>query len=456
MSNKLPNNLINRLKLDPQFNSGTAPAVQDGENEAEALRFNPEKAVVHGDYAIKAVVPWCVEGYYLKEKVCCTRDPLFHAGCYYPQAAGEMFMDHAIRSLGLDARPLSALDLYASGGKSTLINAALHQNSLLVANEMDTSRRSILAKDLMKWGAPNVVTSSNDSSAFGRLPGYFDLLVMDAPCSRLPMLDKAQAPLDDWSVATIQLCQQRQQRILSGSLAALKKEGYLFYSTSSSTQEENEDIVDWIIAEFGFESVPLSIQADWEIKETTSQKKGAKGYRFYSQQEGEAAFYFAVLRKTSPQATFSMLDTVLEEQTSSPIQQIAADWLQPADWYTFEQGDSLSVIPKSLSQDLRILHNVLNIKNYGTQLGTLVGGRLIPSHDLALSIFIKKEIQAIDVNKDDALLFLEGKSIRPEINVSNLKGWILMRYNKVNLGWIEVSANEVVNGYPQALRLVEL
>src|SRR5690606_11785916 len=150
---------------------------------------------------------------------------------------------------------LKALDLCASpGGKSTLLQGHLHSDSLLVANEPIKSRVGTLDDNLIKWGQPGTVVANCDPSAFSRIPGYFDLLVVDAPCSGSGMMRKEPNVIDQWSEAAVKLCKERQQRILAESLPSLKTGGILMYSTCSYSTEENEEIVDWLIDEHGLES----------------------------------------------------------------------------------------------------------------------------------------------------------------------------------------------------------
>ncbi len=95
-----------------------------------------------------------------------------------------MFLDHVIKTLySHGASPARVLDLCAApGGKSTLLSAAL-PDSFIVSNEVIKNRVTILAENLSKWGSSNVAVSHNNPKDFSRLPGYFDLLVVDAPCS---------------------------------------------------------------------------------------------------------------------------------------------------------------------------------------------------------------------------------------------------------------------------------
>lgn len=455
MSNKLPIDLINHLKEDPQFNYEAFIAVHDTEEKTTSVRFNERKKVAVADYQIDKAIPWCNNGFYLKERPIFTLDPLFHAGCYYSQEASSMFLDYAIRELGLEANPMKALDLCAApGGKSTLINSALHVDSLIVANEIIKSRANILQENLMKWGHPNVVVTNNDPSAFGRLPGYFDLAVIDAPCSGSGMFHKDHNAIDEWSLANVKLCSERQQRILAAATPAIKTGGYLFYSTCSYSRDENEDMVDWIMDEFGFESVSVDVREEWGIEVTQSSKHQAIGYRFYPHLVEGEGFFLAILKKKTEQPTFSM-KRVKMEKNSAP-QHIAKEWLNMEGLYSFVHGDNLHVFPKQYEQDLTALQNVLYLKNAGTQIGKIMGKDFIPSHDLALSVLVREDLKGIDLDLEDALDFLRKETLSADINTDNHKGWVLIRYKSVNLGWIKAMPNRINNYYPKEFRIVNL
>src|SRR5690606_4280290 len=240
MSNFLPNSLIQRLGVNPTFDKDAFIAAHEDGNQITSIRLNPFKPT-ELDFYLSEQVQWCDRGYYLANRPQFTLDPLFHAGAYYVQEASSMFIAHIIQTLGLDKEALFAADVCAApGGKSTLLNSYLHPNSLLLSNEIIKSRSIILQENLTRWGASNVVVSNNDPSAFRRLPGFFDLLLVDAPCSGSGMFRKDEDAIDEWSEANVKLCSERQQRILSEVLTALKTNGYLIYSTCSYSQEENE------------------------------------------------------------------------------------------------------------------------------------------------------------------------------------------------------------------------
>lgn len=455
MSNRLPNDLINHLKADPAFNYEAFIAIHEKEQKTTSIRFNPLKNSPLEHFDIAKEIPWCEEGYMLKSRPLFTLDPFFHAGCYYSQEASSMFLDYAIRTLGLNNEPIKALDLCASpGGKSTLLNSVLHPKSLLLANEIIKSRALVLKENLIKWGNANVVVSSNDPSAFSKLPGYFDLMVVDAPCSGSGMFHKDHNAIDEWSLANVKLCKERQQRILSSSLAALKTDGYLFYSTCSYSRDENEDMLDWIIEEHGFESIGLPISDDWRIDTTTSTKQQAKGYRFYPHQVDGEGFFFTVLRKKKEQSTFSTKRIKIEFNMVS--NSILEKWMDMDGLFAFDRQGIVHVFPKMYELDLQAIKNVLYLKNAGTAVGKIVGKDLVPNHDLALSNLIKKDIQSIELDLENAQNFLRKENISPELNVDKLVGWVLIRFQGVNLGWIKAMPNRINNYYPKEVRIANL
>src|ERR1700752_10683 len=134
-----------------------------------SIRLNPFKKV---DLKFPLIDPvlWNGKGFYLNERPNFTYDILFQAGCYYVQEAGSMFIEHALKSCVNFEETLLALDVCASpGGKSTLLNSLLTQDSVLVANEVVKPRAEVLAQNLTKWGTANVVVTNNDPSVFSEM-----------------------------------------------------------------------------------------------------------------------------------------------------------------------------------------------------------------------------------------------------------------------------------------------
>ena len=176
-------------------------------------------------------IPWTDCGYYLESRPSFTFDPLFHAGCYYVQEASSMFLEQALKQTVDLSKPIKILDLCASpGGKSTHIQSLISKDSLLVSNDVIRSRANVLKDNIIKWGCENVVVTNNDPKDFAKLENYFDVIVVDAPCSGSGLFRRDPTAIEEWSENNVQLCSQRQQRILADVWPTLKKDGifYLF------------------------------------------------------------------------------------------------------------------------------------------------------------------------------------------------------------------------------------
>jgi len=182
-------------------------------------------------------VPWCEYGFYLSERPQFTLDPLLHAGAYYVQEASSMFLWQALKQIFTRDSNIKILDLCAApGGKTTLI-ASYFKNALIVSNEVIKTRANILYENITKWGSENIVVTNNDAADFKRLKNYFDLIVIDAPCSGSGLFRKDKDAIEEWGESNVLLCSQRQQRILADVYNALNHNGYLIYSTCSYSQE---------------------------------------------------------------------------------------------------------------------------------------------------------------------------------------------------------------------------
>src|SRR5690606_13612576 len=170
----------------------------------DSLQQQPPVSIRTNDAKLKrnngndeAQVSWCKTGVYLPERPSFTFDPHFHAGAYYVQEASSMFLEQALTQLTDLSLPLNVLDVSAApGGKSTHILSLLNANSLLVSNEVIRQRALILAENIQKWGYNNVTVTHNDPKDFTNLEGFFDVIVLDAPCSGEGLFRKDPAAIE--------------------------------------------------------------------------------------------------------------------------------------------------------------------------------------------------------------------------------------------------------------------
>ena len=227
-----------------------------------SVRRNPFKV---GKTPEGREVAWCRHGRLLSERPQFTLDPHFHGGAYYVQDSSSMFVGHVFRALSGQinrpmGRPVRVLDLCAApGGKTTDLAASLREafgdDYILVSNEIMKQRVGILADNVALWGDPNVVVTSDDPSAFASLPGYFDIIVADVPCSGEGMFRKDEEAQKQWSEDNVALCEARQRRIVADVWPALRQDGVLVYSTCTFNRYENDGNVAWIAEELGAEII---------------------------------------------------------------------------------------------------------------------------------------------------------------------------------------------------------
>lgn len=453
---QLPQELLQSLTGIRGFNREDFIRVHQSGEQVTSIRLNPAKAmgalpVMEGGRP----VPWCSSGYYLAERPSFTLDPFFHAGAYYVQEASSMFLETAIKQTADLSQPLKVLDLCAApGGKSTLIQSLLHTNSFLVSNEVIKSRVTVLAENITKWGAANVVVTNNDPKDFQRLDNYFDMIVVDAPCSGSGLFRKDPDAVNEWSEANVQLCSQRQQRILADVLPALKAGGILIYSTCSYSAAEDEMIADWLLETCGLRSLPLQTTADHGIVETLSAKQQAFGYRFYPDQLQGEGFFIAAFKKTG--------DTVysykqgkdhkkITRATAAEINVIQPFLANAAGYSFIRQDDAVLALPLCVAGELDTLKSALYIKKAGINMGKVIRDELVPDHELALSTVLNATVPAVQLDAANALQYLRRQDISVQ---TGIKGWALAAYGNLPLGWVKILPNRINNYYPAAWRIV--
>lgn len=476
MSKQLPGKLLQSLENNKGFNRTTFEDVHYSGKQVTSVRLNPQKwvsvgekkftgeqdntqpasyhshqTVDHPAFNILQEVPWCPYAYYLKQRPSFTQDPYLHAGMYYVQEASSMFLWEALKqTIGAKTDGLKVLDLCAApGGKSTLL-ASYFYDGLLVSNEVIKSRASILVENISKWGTGNVIVSNNDPKDFKSLEGYFDVMVIDAPCSGSGLFRRDADAIDEWSEENVQLCSQRQQRILADAYNALKEDGILIYSTCSYSKEEDEDILDWISGELPFESIRLQDTETMSIIEVQSDKMNAYGYRFYPDKVLGEGFFIAVFRKKNEtevkRKNFKLTSLAKAEQS------IVQPWINEAEIFMFKQGENILAIADKWSEDTALLQKHLYLRKAGVTIGSIKGKDLVPHHELALSLWLNKNIFSIQLDLNQALEYLKKRDIKLQANV---KGWAIVNYKSANLGWMKILSNRINNYYPTEWRILK-
>ena len=453
MAQQLPSAFINSLQTAKGFDEEAFIKVHQSGEQVTSIRINPRRKPSIVNTGPK--IPWSACGYYLNERPSFTSDPLFHAGAYYVQEASSMFLEQALKQTVDLAQPVKILDLCAApGGKSTLIHSLITKESLLVSNELIKTRVNVLAENITKWGAANVIVTNNDPKDFKRLDNYFDVIVVDAPCSGSGLFRKDVAAIAEWSLNNVQLCSQRQERILADVFSSLKEKGVIIYSTCSYSTAEDEAVCDWMIEELKVESVQLKVESSWGIVETESEIHKAKGYRFYPDKVKGEGFFIAVFKKNG-EAVFNTQqkkEKSMAQQVSKNEIEVVSPWLKnAADFFYIKQNGEVIAVPLCMQNDLLLIQNALYIKKAGVRMGAVIRNELIPHHELALSTVIDGAIPSVEVDLETALEYLRKQEIK---NEPALRGWALITYLQMPLGWIKILPNRINNYYPKEWRIL--
>ena len=451
----LPAPFLQTLEGVVGFNKAAFEAVHSSGETVTAIRVNPNKNPDQILFEHTSPVPWCPHGQYLNARPSFTLDPNFHAGAYYVQDASSMFLWEALTQVVGDSDGLKVLDLCAApGGKSTLLSSYF-ENGLVVSNEVIKQRAAVLVENTSKWGAHNMVVTNNDPSHFQSLPQFFDVMVVDAPCSGSGLFRKDPAAMEGWSTDLVALCAQRQQRILADALPALALGGTLIYATCSYDPNEDEHIADWLVNEMGLTPQAIHINNYAGIVETAAPISKAPGYRFYPDQIRGEGFFIAAFKKEKELGTavssFKSKEAVLEKLTKKMQEQVAEVLPANDTIATFLQSGMIKAIPAVFESSILQLASQLYIKKAGVSVGELKGKDFIPAHEYALSYLPLDIFNRVDLDKEQALSYLR----RAEFNCSGEKGWNLMRYNGLGLGWAKILPNRTNNYYPQEWRILK-
>lgn len=386
-------------------------------------------------------VPWCENGLYLNERPAFTADPRWHAGAYYVQEASSMFLCEIVKQFFPNASKV--LDLCAApGGKSTLLCQALPDDSLLVSNEIIRSRAEILAENIIKWGKPGVVVSCNKPDDFSKLNHFFDAIVVDAPCSGEGMFRKDPGAIREWSVQNVNLCAKRQKDILTSITGSLAPGGILVYSTCTFNREENEEIVEWAAQNLNYDVLSPDTSAFPQIV------NNGTGCRFYPHKVAGEGFFIAVLKKKEEISSGRNHKKNHTGNNKLKATRKYDQWLNNSDACTvLESREQITAYPSAFLDEHLLLQQHLYCLVNGLVLFHLKGTDQIPAHQLALSQALNSSgCNIAGLEYQDAVSYLKKENINlPE----TVKGYVLVSYQQLALGWVKNLGNRSNNLYPK-------
>ena len=400
-----------------------------------AFRTNPLKEAQQ-DFMDK--IPNMLWSYYGKVS---GKSPEHVTGLVYSQ-------EPAAQIVGQVASPqkgMKVLDLAAApGGKSTHLLSYLENTGLLVSNEISSKRAKILVENIERFGARNVVVTNESAERLAKVfSAYFDMIVLDAPCSGEGMFRKDSAAIDYWDASYPAQCAQLQREILVSAMDMLAPAGQLIYSTCTWSPEENEEIVSWLLENYDLELVPIDKING--MVDGIGYPETARMYPQHFKGEGQFVAKFRSLAESS-RKTIKPRKTNLNREQSQLWQDFCKENLQTSfDGFLQVFGDQLYLLPHGLP-DL----STLRIARNGLHLGTFKKKRFEPSFALGLTLTSNEVVRRVEISEADFIQYAAGNTVSVPLDLPN--GWYQVAIKKNGLGFAKVVSGVLKNNFPKGLR----
>ena len=463
---------------DGPFEMGNIPLDSAGDTDAlgdMGSRFLDVLGTGDGLIANWQKVPWCDNGYFLNadefNEIRPGKHPLHEAGAYYIQEPSAM-----APVAYMDIRPGDrVLDLCASpGGKSTQIAALLRGEGILVSNEIMPDRAKILSENIERMGVRNTLVISEDPRNISdRFYGFFDKILVDAPCSGEGMFRRSDVAINEWSLDNVANCAKRQEWILDEAAKMLRENGTLCYSTCTFSKEENElQIVNFLERH---EEFSLGEMTKFEGMRSgfAAGEYESVGVRIFPHEANCEGHYLCKLvkkRRMSGQES-----GCLEEDAVNKVMPLggfepelskkdAADLKEMYKFFdeTFSEEsdfkeyikerkitrfkDRVYLLPKECPK-----LDGLKVLRPGLHLGTILKNRFEPGHALAkcLSCYDVKRACILEPDGDEAKKYIAGETFNFD---GDLPGWYVVFAGIYPLGWGKLTNSIMKNHYPKGLR----
>ena len=424
------------------------------------LRLNPLKTETPPDLSQFGLTPvsWAENGFYYDPATRPGLSAWHEAGLYYLQEPSAM----APAGL-LDVQPgMKVLDLCAApGGKTTQLAAALRGEGLLVCNEINPKRAKILARNIERLAVANaLVLNEHPQRLEDRFAGFFDRVLVDAPCSGEGMFRKEEAAVTDWSPETVDMCARRQAEILHSAAKMLRPGGRLVYSTCTFAPQENEGTISRFLESHPEFSI-VRADAPWfdpgrpDWTENPADGIGHT-FRLWPHKLNGEGHYAAVLEK-SPDApvgaarcgrpTGRTANGRPHRAAPTDPEELLRKFCKDTgaalpDGKLLPFGQSLFLVPEAMPE----LHG-LKVLRPGLELGQVLKNRFEPAHAWALWLKTADSVADFPADSPEVAAYLRGETIPgPQT------GWTLVRAGGLSLGWAKGSGGVLKNHFPKALR----
>ena len=459
MQTPVPSDLI--AKLAQAYPEHASRIVETLETPPSvSLRLNPARTLSARPFAEleDGTIPWLpaeLEGYWLSERPIFALDPLWHAGAYYVQDASAMTLATIWEQLDWHTPPRLALDLCAApGGKSTLLRDLLPKETLLVSNEILPKRCKILVENMVKWcGAEQmIITQEEPQRLTPLLHSACDLILVDAPCSGEGLMRRDEEARRMWSPQLIADCVTRQRAILQEAMRMLAPEGILLYATCTLNQEENDQMIQWLLDHYPCELIDLFRFAE-RITGAYATSYGLHLWPGIVRGEGQ---YLAALRLTDIVETPSEARKAKGLTRTSRQELAGLSWLSEptsADYFTI--GDRIyQLTPEAALLLATAYREHLAVATPGLEIASMRHQAKGYEPSFALlhhKLYNATSLPALELPLQEALRYLRGEALTTESSTE--RGFTTITYRGISLGLAHSTGSRLNNLYPKPYRL---
>lgn len=417
-------------------------------------------------------VPWIDNGFFSMEDAGISRHPWYYGGLYYIQEpsamtpAGLFPVEPGERVLDLCAAP---------GGKATELAAKLEGRGFLLANDISVSRAKGLLRNLERFGIANMaVCSEKPEKLRVRFPGYFDKILIDAPCSGEGMFRRRPDMTADWEERGPSYYSTIQKELILQAADMLRSGGCMLYSTCTFSPLENEGTVEWLLEKRpDFELIPLK----WYEGFSHGLGSCYHAVRIFPHRMPGEGHFAALLRKRGEctAGTGGRKETVSCPEGSAAGAERRAHSIQgkrdqgdvlpgsAADFLAFLQKPSfMTGHGQWRVQDGRIYYlpdrEIASVRLRFLRTGLLVGemkkNRFEPSQALAMALRAEEYPWTLDFSPEDerAARYLKGETIVPD-ETPCTSGWVLVCAGGFPLGWGKMHNGMLKNKYDAGWRM---
>lgn len=333
-------------------------------------------------------------------------------GCFYLQEPSAMLPAYLLNPNASDL----VLDMCAApGGKSMQASLLMENKGLIIANDIARNRAVSILENAERMGRGNLMITYNDfSSIFQRFDDTFDKIILDAPCSGSGMFRKDEKMLEDWSYQKVLKYAEIQKSLIWMAYLMLKPGGTMVYSTCSFSYEEDEEVIQYLLehTDATLSDIPHS-PLYYQSKE-----KGYGIHLFPYLFPGEG-HYICLIKKPG----------ILKQKK------------KPVDYITMENfGDYRFLISQPFN------YKYFNVIRYGVKMGQIDKNEI--RYDYHYSRYIDSFANTLEIDLQTLINYYQGESINKPIQ----KGYVLLKYQGINVDIAKSDGRIVKNRLPKGLR----